>query len=70
MIFFMLRLLILGGIVAILYVILKSVIKPSEFVKCGRCEGKGFWYAARGKETCDWCRGSGKLPRDPNRPKA
>lgn len=70
MIFFMFRLVILGGFIALIYFLIKSFTKPSEFVKCGRCEGKGFWYAARGKETCDWCRGSGKLPRDPNRPRA
>lgn len=65
----MFRLVIMAGLVALVYILIKSFSKPSEFV-CGRCEGKGFWYAARVKETCDWCHGSGKLPRDPNRPKA
>lgn len=54
---------ILGGL-ALVYIIVKLASKPSEFRKCGRCEGKGFWYAARGKETCDWCKGSGKLPNN------
>jgi DnaJ-class molecular chaperone len=63
--FFLFRILVLGGIAAIAYFIITNILRPSDFIKCGRCEGKGFWYAARGKETCDWCRGSGKLPRNP-----
>lgn len=30
---------------------------------CSRCEGRGFWYGTRGKEKCDWCKGSGRLPK-------
>lgn len=45
------------------YFVLSKLLTPSEYVRCFRCEGKGFWLAARGRETCDWCKGSGKLPR-------
>jgi DnaJ-class molecular chaperone len=65
MIFILFRLLLISGLIAIVYLVVKSLVRPSDFIKCGRCEGKGFWYAARGKETCDWCKGSGKLPRNP-----
>jgi DnaJ-class molecular chaperone len=30
---------------------------------CSRCGGRGFWYGARGKEKCDWCKGSGRMPK-------
>ncbi len=56
------RVLAVIGALALIYIIVKLVSKPSEFRKCQRCDGKGFWYDARGKETCDWCKGSGKLP--------
>jgi DnaJ-class molecular chaperone len=49
--------LILGAI----YFIMKMLSKPADYIRCSRCDGKGFWYAARGKEKCDWCKGSGKL---------
>jgi len=63
MVFILFRLLIVAGLIAGIILIVKWVFTPSDFVHCGRCEGKGFWYAARGKETCDWCKGSGKLPK-------
>ncbi len=62
MIFAIIRLVIGIAVLVFLYVILKKLFTPSDFKKCGRCEGKGFWYNARGKEICDWCNGSGRLP--------
>ena len=61
----LLRLAIPVGIILLIYYALKGFFGDNDphFVRCGRCEGKGFWYAARGRETCDWCKGSGKLPR-------
>lgn len=58
------RILAIVGGITLLYFILKAFSKPDNFKKCSRCEGKGFWYDARGKEICDWCKGSGKLPKD------
>jgi DnaJ-class molecular chaperone len=46
------------------YYIVKAIFQPSNTIRCSRCDGKGFWYDARGKEKCDWCKGSGTLPRD------
>lgn len=63
MIFFILRAMVVVGVIVGVYFIVKSIIGSSDFITCGRCEGKGFWYDARGKETCDWCKGSGKLPK-------
>jgi hypothetical protein len=50
------------GIIAIVILLLKWLI-PSNTITCTRCDGKGFWLAARGREKCDWCRGTGRLPR-------
>lgn len=58
------RVMLIGAVLAVIYLITKLFQQPSGFVRCGRCEGRGFWYAARGKETCDWCKGSGRLPRN------
>ncbi|MEZ5007087.1 MAG: hypothetical protein R2728_12270 [Chitinophagales bacterium] len=27
---------------------------------CQKCDGKGYWLGTRGREQCDWCKGSGK----------
>ncbi len=56
------RILFLAGIVAVVYLIARRLLASPDFIRCSRCEGKGFWYDARGKETCDWCKGSGRLP--------
>lgn len=31
---------------------------------CPRCDGKGYWLNTRNRETCEWCQGSGRLPKD------
>jgi len=49
--------------ILIVYFLLKKVLVPSDFKKCGKCEGKGYWIALRGKESCDVCKGAGKVPR-------
>jgi hypothetical protein len=62
MIFLLIRLmffaLLIGGVCYIVF----KLFQPSPYTRCSRCDGKGFWLAARGRETCDWCKGSGKLP--------
>jgi len=63
MFFIIVRLALIAIIIWGVVYFIKLLIPPSDFKKCGRCEGKGFWYAARGKEKCDWCNGSGKLPK-------
>ena len=66
MIFVAFRILVLIGLAAGVVYLLQKILAPSDFIKCGRCNGKGFWYGAREKEICDWCKGSGKLPRNRN----
>lgn len=57
--------LIIGALALVgLYFLVRRLITPPQFIKCQRCDGKGFWYTARDRETCDWCRGSGKMPRE------
>ena len=62
MIVLVFRLALFLGVIAALFFMIQWFLKPTDFIRCGRCEGRGFWYAARGKEVCDWCKGSGKLP--------
>ena len=66
MIVLLVRIILFIGLVAGVYLIVQKIFQPSGFERCSRCEGKGFWYDARGKEICAWCEGSGKLPRNPN----
>lgn len=33
-------------------------------VTCPNCEGRGYWLNTRNREMCDWCQGSGKVPKD------
>jgi RecJ-like exonuclease len=50
--------------VAVALYLMRGMAKPSEFIPCDRCDGKGFWYAVRGKEICTKCRGEGTMRRD------
>lgn len=60
----MIRMLLLIALAVGLYYFIQWLLHAmSDTVRCSRCEGKGFWLAARGKEVCDWCKGSGRLPR-------
>lgn len=52
----MIRLVFFAAILVTIYFIVKRLLQPSAFVRCGRCEGKGFWYSAREKVICDWCK--------------
>lgn len=56
---FILFMAVLAGI----YFIIRKMIEPSDSIICSRCDGKGFWLAARGREKCDWCNGTGRLPK-------
>ncbi|RAW00061.1 hypothetical protein [Pseudochryseolinea flava] len=61
------RLLFLLGIGFAIFVFVRWVMSATaKDEKCSRCDGRGFWYGTRGKEKCEWCRGSGKLPKGIN----
>ncbi len=47
-----------------LYFLLRKLFPVSDYKKCGKCEGKGYWVALRGRESCDACSGSGKVLRN------
>lgn len=64
MIIVVFRILFLIAFVVGLYYLLMRIFNPPDFISCGRCEGKGYWYDGRGRETCDWCKGSGKVPKE------
>ncbi|MCI4670843.1 MAG: hypothetical protein MRZ79_22095 [Bacteroidia bacterium] len=36
----------------------------SSTKRCSRCDGKGWWQNTRNREKCEWCKGSGRLPKD------
>lgn len=58
------RLILILIILGVLYYLLKTFITPSDYKKCGKCDGMGYWIAARGgRDKCDICRGSGKVLR-------
>jgi DnaJ-class molecular chaperone len=63
MIALLIRLVLFAAVIAGVYLVVRWILQPTDGVMCSRCDGKGFWYGARGKETCDWCKGSGRLPR-------
>jgi hypothetical protein len=66
MIILLVRIVMVIGLIAGVYIVIRRLLEPSEFIRCSRCESKGFWFAASGKEICDWSKGSGKLPRNLN----
>lgn len=64
MVALVIRLLLVVIVIGLAFYVIKSFLSQSDTVRCSRCDGKGFWYGARGKEKCDWCKGSGRLNRD------
>ncbi|HMV09189.1 MAG TPA: hypothetical protein PK325_13930 [Cyclobacteriaceae bacterium] len=58
------RLFVFAILFGIVWLIVKLAMNASDgTVKCSRCDGKGYWYGARERERCDWCKGSGRLPK-------
>lgn len=35
----------------------------SSTKRCSRCDGKGWWQNTRNRDKCEWCQGSGRLPK-------
>ncbi len=69
--FIIFRILVL---VFLFYLIYRFFVGPSQGFsfgnlfsntkRCPRCKGKGWWQNTRNRETCEWCKGEGRLPRD------
>ncbi len=58
------RILITLLILGLGYYIIRMVTGNSEYKKCQKCAGKGYWKATRGeKDKCDVCQGAGKVSR-------
>ena len=56
-----LRLLLILLILGAVYYLLKTFISTSDYKKCGKYDGMGYWIAMRGeRDKCDICNGSGK----------
>ncbi|GAA4113675.1 hypothetical protein GCM10022393_12820 [Aquimarina addita] len=52
--------LVIGGI----YLFVKNMLGTTDFKKCGKCDGRGYWIAMRGeRDKCDVCKGAGKVSR-------
>ncbi|WP_344925731.1 hypothetical protein [Aquimarina addita] len=40
------------------------MLGTTDFKKCGKCDGRGYWIAMRGeRDKCDVCKGAGKVSR-------
>ena len=60
----MIRVFILLAVIGGAYYLYQKSQEKPPFIKCGKCEGKGYWIALRGgKDKCDNCGGSGKVAR-------
>jgi DnaJ-class molecular chaperone len=58
------RLLIFATLAFLVFVVFRWLRDAaSKDEKCSRCDGNGYWYGTRGKEKCEWCKGSGRLPK-------
>jgi hypothetical protein len=57
------RLIIFALLFGVIFLVIRWLLRGDGTVSCSRCEGKGYWYGAREREKCDWCKGSGRLPR-------
>ena len=58
------RIAFFAALLVLAYFLLKRLFQPSDWKRCGKCEGKGYWIALRGRETCDVCKGAGRVPRE------
>jgi DnaJ-class molecular chaperone len=51
-------------ILALVYYLYRIMTGNSEYRKCQKCNGQGYWKATRGeRDKCDICKGSGKVLR-------
>lgn len=58
------RLFVFALLLGIVWLVAKLILRATDdTMKCSRCDGKGYWYGAREREKCDWCKGSGRLPK-------
>jgi hypothetical protein len=60
MIMLLLRAFLVAGLITALYFVIRWRIQPSGFERCGRCEGRGFWYATGEKKPVT----GAKVPAD------
>lgn len=60
----LIRLLFFILALAVIYFLVRKFFPASDYKKCDKCEGKGYWVALRGRESCDVCSGSGKVSRN------
>lgn len=58
------RILLFAAVIGAAFYTVKLLLTPSGFVRCKKCEGKGYWLSTRGlRDTCDECGGVGKLKK-------
>lgn len=58
------RILLFAAVIGAVIYAVNLLLNPSEFVRCQKCKGKGYWLSTRGlKDTCDDCGGVGKVKR-------
>lgn len=67
MIFLLLRIVIFIILIAAIYQVFSYFLQPKEkALRCPRCLGKGGWKGVRERETCNRCKGTGKLLMEEN----
>ena len=66
MIFILARIIFVVLVGFILYRVFMPMIENafSDTKECPRCEGKGWWQNTRNRDKCEWCKGSGRIPKD------
>lgn len=62
MIALLVRLALLGATFYGIYKVVEYLLSDTK--KCQRCDGKGWWQNTRNRDRCEWCNGSGKVPKN------
>ncbi len=64
MIFLLIRLAVFFFLIyGVYHVVQFGVQAYLKYNACPRCDGHGYWEGLRGREKCEACKGSGKMPK-------
>lgn len=64
--YLLIQIIVLGTLAYFVFQAVRYLITErfSSTRTCSRCEGKGWWQNTRNRERCEWCQGSGRVPKD------
>ncbi|MEO1051615.1 MAG: hypothetical protein AAFX87_13380 [Bacteroidota bacterium] len=60
----MIRIVFVLILVAGVFYLFAKIFGSSKEKICSRCDGKGYWEGTRSREKCEWCGGTGYIPKD------